>query len=228
VIDQYLLPVGKYPMVFYPLERFKKAGIKQVLIVAGWEALGPLIRILGNGASYGLELQYQVLENTSMTQSKSLMGFALAADFIREEPFLVVLGNQIFRDDLYPAVAEFQKQPSGAMIFLKEVSHLKESRAIIAEFLSNQLLQIRPNGSLDTSNHCVTGIYIFDTQVFDLISKIMDQSGKEPEITEVLNAFLARGELSFKHFRDWWVEVETFETLALANEYAQGVELEFI
>ncbi|HEX3044546.1 MAG TPA: sugar phosphate nucleotidyltransferase, partial [Bacillota bacterium] len=234
VIDQYLLPVGKYPMVFYPLERLKKAGIKQVLIVAGRETLGPLIGILGSGDSYGLELQYQVREKPAgfpiTLPAGTLSGLELAADFVRQEPFLVVLGNQIFRDDLDQAVTAFKNQPVGARIFLKEVHDPKErafEECAIAEFQSNQLFRVRPNHSNDTSNPCITGIYMFDAKVFDFISKIKHHSGKEPEITEVLDAFLARGELSFQALRDWWVEVETFETLELANEYAQGVELEF-
>jgi glucose-1-phosphate thymidylyltransferase len=222
-MEYFLLPVGNYPMIFYPLERLKKTGVKQVLIMAGQEALGPIIGVLGSGADYGIEFQYRVQEKTAGSPARTLTDLELAADFTQGEPILVVLGNQIFRDDLSDAVRVFQNQPSGATIFVKEVSNPRKCEI---GSTTEQMLQIPSNHFSGASNQYITGVYIFDAQVFDFIRQLRTLSGKGPEIWQVLDCYQAKGQLKFQELQDWWVEVEAFETLYLANKYAQGVELE--
>jgi len=117
VTNKHLLPVYNKPMIYYPLRTLVKAGIEDIMIVTGGNYAGDFLRLLGNGSEFGLK-------DISYTYQEGEGGIAhalkLAENFADEEKVVVMLGDNIIKDDIKEAVEEFEKQPEGARIFLKE------------------------------------------------------------------------------------------------------------
>jgi len=217
VINKHLLPVGRYPMICYPLARLKSASITQVIIVTGKTCVGQIAGFLGSGAEFGLRLTYGVQEEATGIAA----ALAQAEDFVGSSRAVVILGDNVFDADLHPHLDAFVGQPSGAKVLLKEVGNPHAYG--IAVLAGDRLVGIEEKPSEPKSRLCVTGIYLYDALVFEIIRSLQPSARGELEITDVNLAYLARGELTYDLLPGTWIDAGTFSSLAAANELMRDI-----
>jgi glucose-1-phosphate thymidylyltransferase len=211
VTNKHLLPVYNKPMIYYPLETLTAAGIREILIVSGTEHAGHFLNLLGFGEDLGAKLSYEVQEEAGGIAQ----ALALAEDFSDNEKIVVILGDNIFEDGIAQAVADFEKQKEGAKIFLKEVSDAH--RFGVAEVRGDTVVNIIEKPKEPISNLAVTGLYMYDGMVFDVIRTIKPSHRGELEITDVNNAYIARSTMTHHLIHGEWTDAGTFESLLRAN-----------
>ncbi|MGB9681655.1 MAG: sugar phosphate nucleotidyltransferase [bacterium] len=221
VTNKHLLPVGKYPMIFYPIYRLKQAGIEDILIVTGREHMGDVIELLGSGRDFGVEFTYKVQDEAGGIAQ----ALGLAEHFINGGRCVVILGDNVFEDDITPYVKSFKKQIEGAKILLKEVPD--PQRFGVPEIRDGKVIAIEEKPKEPKSNFAVTGIYMYDSEVFDIIKKLKPSERGELEITDVNNTYLRKGSLTYDTLKGWWTDAGTPESLFRANELCKDLILDF-
>lgn len=221
VTNKHLLPVGRYPMIFHPLFRLKQAGLRQVLIVTGIEHMGDMVNMLGSGRDFGMSFTYRVQDEPGGIAQ----ALGLAEDFVGQDLCVVILGDNIFGDDISGFVGEFKNQGGGAKLLLKEVPD--PWRFGVAEIEDDRIISIEEKPKHPKSNLCVTGIYMFDSEVFSIIKTLKPSWRGELEITDVNNAYIEKGKLTYNILKGWWTDAGTFESFLRANELAYELVLDF-
>jgi len=221
VTNKHLLPVGYAPMLWYPIWKLKEAGITEILIVTGTEHMGSVVGCMGSGKDFGCHFTYKVQDEAGGIAQ----ALGLAENFAAGDSICVILGDNIFQDDLRQEVEIFMAQGRGARILLKPVPD--PQRYGVAEIRGDRVLGIEEKPKVPKSNLSVTGIYFYDGRVFDVIRTLKPSGRGELEITDVNNAYISRGELSFGIFQGWWTDAGTYPSLAKANELAFGEAMPF-
>ena len=219
VTNKHLLPVYDKPMIYYPIQCLVNAGIKDIMLVTGGNSAGDFLQLLGNGAEFGLEdLHYTYQEGGNVGIADALR---LAEHFADGERIAVVLGDNIIESNICNAVADFVQQPAGAKIMLKEVPD--PQRFGVAVVQDERIVRIDEKPAQPTSNLAVVGIYMYDAKVFDIIRQLKPSGRGEYEITDVNNAYIARGNLTYDVLEGWWSDAGTVESLfRVATMVAQG------
>lgn len=212
VTNKHLLPVYDRPMIFFPLQTLVEAGIRDILMVTGGNNAGDFLRLIGNGASFGLK-------HVNYTYQKGEGGIAdalaLAEHFAAGDRVVVILGDNIVQRSIRPHVESYERQPSGAKILIKEVPD--PGRFGVVTFRNGKVLEVREKPRRPKSSHIVTGIYMYDAQVFDIIRTLKPSGRGELEITDVNNAYIRRGEMACGLLRGFWSDCGTFESLLRAS-----------
>jgi len=217
VTNKHLLPVYNKPMIYYPLETMVACGFRDVLIVSGREHAGHFLNLflnlLGSGTDFGLRLSYEVQEEAGGIAE----ALSLAENFADGGPVAVHLGDNIFEraDQLVAGAKRFAKNPGGAVIFLKEVSD--PERFGVAEIRGDRVVKIEEKPKKPKSNLIVTGFYLYDKNVFDLIRGQKPSARGELEITDVNNAYIAQGKMGFEKVEGEWTDAGTFDSLLRAS-----------
>ena len=225
VTNKHLLPVGRWPMVFYPLQLLQLAGIREVLIVTGQQHAGDFIDLLGDGRVesrdgsgplFELDLTYKV--QTRAGGIAEVVG--MAESFARGARLVVCLGDNIFEYAQVAAIRDFVEGSAGAQIFVKEVPD-PERFGVVAYGEDGRIVDIvEKPGILDRryaeppSRDAVTGLYCYGPDVFDLIRGLEPSERGELEITDVNRAYARHGDLESCRVRGWWRDAGTHEALA--------------
>jgi glucose-1-phosphate thymidylyltransferase len=221
VTNKHLLPVGKYPMIYYSIAKLKEAGIDEILIVTGRHHAGDIINLLGSGTEIGIKLTYRVQDQAGGIAE----ALNLAEEFVGDDLMTVILGDNIFTGDITPYVQEYIKENSGAKILIKEV--YDPHRFGVAEIENDRIVSIVEKPFQPKSNFAVTGFYMYDSRVFDII-KTLEPSGRgELEITDVNNAYIQLNELKFGVVTGDWIDAGTHVSLARANKIVEDIEIDF-
>jgi glucose-1-phosphate thymidylyltransferase len=213
--NKHLLPVYDKPMIYYPIQTLVQAGIDEILIVVGGPHAGDFIRVLQNGKDFGvkhLEYAYQNSGDGGIADA-----LKLARDFADNSPIGVILGDNCTDTDLSTHVKNFT---DGAVIFLKEVEDPK--RFGIAQIDANdktKVISIEEKPENPKSNLAVTGVYIFDKNVFSYIEQINPSPRGQLEITDVNNLYIKSGKLKCADLSGFWSDAGTFESLYRTNVY---------
>jgi len=221
VTNKHLLPVGKYPMIFYPIFRLKQSGITEILIVTGREHMGDVMELLGSGSEYGVEFTFKVQDQAGGIAE----ALSLAQHFVNGDRCVVFLGDNVFEDNITPFVESFAKQECGAKILLKEVPD--PQRFGVAELKDGKVVSIEEKPKFPKSNFAVAGIYMYDSKVFEIIKTLKPSARGELEITDVNNTYIRRGTLTYDVLEGWWTDAGTPESLYRANELCKDLVLEF-
>jgi glucose-1-phosphate thymidylyltransferase len=216
VTNKHLLPVYDKPMIYYPIQCLLNAGIRDVLIVTGGEHAGDFLKLLKNGKHLGLRhLEYAYQEGEGGIAD----ALKLAEDFADGEKVCVVLGDNIIEGNIRRAAGDFFTQATGAKILLKEVPD--PERFGVCRFEGepgvSRIVEIVEKPQKAPSNYAVTGIYFYDNTVFDICRTLKPSGRGELEITDVNNAYLQRGDLTYDILQGWWTDAGTFESLFRAN-----------
>jgi glucose-1-phosphate thymidylyltransferase len=218
VTNKHLLPVGTKPMIYYPIEKLLEAGIHHILIVTGTEHMGSVVSLLGSGKDFGCAFTYKVQDEAGGIAQ----ALALAENFSSGSPLAVVLGDNLFEDSLGPIIERFESRQGnrGARIALKKVED--PTRFGVATLNGERVVKIVEKPTQPESHWAVTGVYVYDAEVFDLIRTLKPSARGELEITDVNNHYIARGEMGYDMLEGWWTDAGTFESLARANEFVLG------
>ncbi|MBM3288041.1 MAG: spore coat protein [Candidatus Eisenbacteria bacterium] len=212
VTNKHLLPIYNKPMIFYPIETLVRAGIRDILLVTGGNNAGDFLRLLGNGKDFGLSHIDYVYQEGEGGIAEAL---GLARYYGQGDRIVVVLGDNILEDDITPYVESFRRQEAGAKILLKEVDD--PERFGVAEIGGDKVLGIEEKPKRPKSRYAVTGVYFYDGWVWDVISTLKPSARGELEITDVNNAYIRKGQMTFDILRGWWTDAGTFESLYRAN-----------
>jgi len=217
VTNKHLLPVFNRPMIYYPILTLVDAGITEIMVVTGGNSAGDFLRLLGNGEEFGLK-------HLNYTYQRGEGGIAdalrLAEHFAEDDQLVVILGDNILEDSIRPYVEEFRRQPRGAKLLLKAIGD--PERFGVAEIRNQQLVGIEEKPTQPKSTYAVTGIYMYDASVFDIIRTLTPSARGELEVSDVNNAYIKRGEATFNILPGWWTDAGTFESLLRANQLVAG------
>ena len=212
ITNKHLLPIYDRPMIYYPLQTLVEAGITEILLVTGGNNAGDFLRLLGNGEEFGLK-------HLNYTYQRGEGGIAealrLAEHFAAGEPVVVILGDNLVEASIRPYVQRFAKIGTGARILLKEVDD--PWRFGVAEIRGDRVVGIEEKPKRPKSNSVVTGIYMYDAQVFDIIRTLKPSGRGELEITDVNNAYIRRGQMTYDMLSGWWTDAGLPETLYRAT-----------
>jgi glucose-1-phosphate thymidylyltransferase len=212
VTNKHLLPVYDKPMIYYPLSTLIKAGISEIMIVSGRGHAGHFLELLGSGAEFGVRLTYEIQESAGGIAQ----ALGLAEGWADDEEIAVILGDNIFQDDVRAEVASFS---SGAKIFLKEVPDAY--RFGVAELADNRVVSIEEKPKNPRTNYAVTGLYLYDPEVFSIIKTLKPSGRGELEITDVNNAYIRKGQMQYAILKGYWSDAGTFESLLRASLLVQ-------
>lgn len=219
VTNKHLLPVYNRPMIFYPIQTLVNAGITDVLVVTGGQSAGEFLRLLDNGAPFGLKhiaFAYQEGGNKGIADA-----LAYAEHFVAGDRVCVVLGDNLIENNITTAVQQFSQQPSGAHVILKEVDD--PERFGCPEICGSRIVRIEEKPKQPKTRYAVTGMYLYDNGVFDKIRQVRPSWRGELEITDVNNLYVAEGALTYSVLDGWWTDAGTFDSLLRAwNMVAQS------
>ena len=216
VTNKHLLPVYDKPMVYYPIQTLVNAGIDDIMVVTGGNSAGDFLKLLGNGKAFGLKhLNYTYQEGEGGIAD----ALSLAEHFAHGEPICVVLGDNIIQGNIKSAVDRFHEQKDGAKIILKKVPD--PQRFGVPELDGDRVLRIDEKPTDPRSEFAVIGVYMYDANVFDIVRTLKPSDRGELEITDVNNAYIERGTLTWEELDGWWTDAGTFESLLLAGNLVQ-------
>ena len=217
VTNKHLLPVGKYPMIYHAVSKLRNAAITDILIVTGKEHMGDVVNLLGSGSEFGVSFTYRVQDEAGGIAQ----ALGLAEHFVGSSKLVVILGDNVFSDEITPYVENFKKQPTGAKILLQAVPD--SSRFGVPELRGDRIIAIEEKPSQPKSNYAVTGVYMYDSSVFEIVKTLKPSGRGELEITDVNNAYIAQGSLTYDILQGWWTDAGTHESLKKANELAMDL-----
>jgi glucose-1-phosphate thymidylyltransferase len=201
ITNKHLLPIYDKPMIFYPIKTLVDAGVRDLLIVTGGTNAGDFLRLLGNGSAFNLpHINYTYQEGEGGIAD----ALRLAEHFAEGQKIVVMLGDNVIEKDIRAGVAAFRKQKRGARVYLKEVANPRAYG--VAELRGKHIVSIVEKPARPKSNLAVIGIYMYDPAVFDIIRTLKPSGRGELEITDVNNAYIKRGQLSYDVLDGWWAD----------------------
>ncbi len=217
VTNKHLLPVYDRPMIYYPLETLVEAGIQDIMIVTGGNNAGDFLRLLRNGQGFGLRhLHYAYQEGEGGIAD----ALSLAEHFADGDLVCVILGDNLLEKSIRPQVDLFREQSKGARILLKEVPDPERFGVPVLE--GDRVVEIREKPDTAPSAYAVTGVYLYDQRVFEIINKLNPSERGELEITDVNNQYIEWEEMIYDILEGWWTDAGTVESLLRAANLAAG------
>jgi len=221
VVNKHLLDVFDEPMIYFPIRSLVRAGLEDLVLVTG-EEMDQFQRLLGDGEEFGARIVY--------ARQEGELGIAdalsKAAPHVGGDPMTVILGDQIYQEDLTPYVEAYRKQRRGAKLLLKPVSIDDARRFGVATVEGDQIVSIEEKPANPKSSLVVTGCYMYDARVFDIIAGLTPSARGELEITDVNNAYVQAGEMTFDVLQGWWADAGTHPSklkAAILVALAKGV-----
>ena len=201
ITNKHLLPIYDKPMIYYPIQTLVNAGITDILLVTGGNNAGDFLRLLGNGREFGLKhLNYTYQEKAGGIAE----ALGLAEHFVDGHKVVVILGDNIIQGNIRKAVSNFEEQEKGAKVLLKEVPDPENYGVPVLE--DNRILRIEEKPAKPATNMAVIGIYMYDATVFDVIRTLKPSGRGELEITDVNNAYIEAGTMTFDILEGWWAD----------------------
>ncbi|MCH7492975.1 NTP transferase domain-containing protein [Patescibacteria group bacterium] len=217
VTNKHLLPVYDKPMIYYPLETLREAGLDNILIVSGKGHAGHFLELLGDGRELGIHLSYAVQEEPGGIAQ----ALGLAEDFADDGKVVVMLGDNILEDSILDAAKDFEKQEKGAKIFLKQVKN--PTSFGVATVSDGSITEIIEKPKTPVSDLAVIGVYMYDGEVFSLIKTLQPSKRGELEVTDLNNYYVKQGTMTFQKINGWWGDGgESFDSLLEASNLVAG------
>jgi glucose-1-phosphate thymidylyltransferase len=211
ITNKHLLPLYDRPMIYFPIAKLAQAGIKEIIIVTGGNNAGDFLRLLGDGSQFGLRQLHYTYQSHEGGIAEAV---GLCENYADGGKVAVMLGDNLIEQDLSAPIVEFTKAGIGARIFLKKVPNPKEYG--VAEFDGNRIRRIVEKPKNPKSDYAVTGIYFYDSDVFDIIKTLKPSRRNELEISDVNNAYLRAGKLRHHILKGRWADAG--ESLAAYNK----------
>lgn len=213
ITNKHLLPVYDRPMIYYAIEQMVGAGLDRIMIITGGNHAGEFLRLLGNGSRFGLRHLDYAYQDKPGGIAEAL---GLAEYFADGEPVVVLLGDNIFEYSIAGAVGRFADDPRGARLVLAEVDN--PAAYGVADLRDGDIARIVEKPKDPPSNLIVTGLYMYDMRVFELVKTLKPSGRGELEITDVNNRYLELRDLRHEKVRGFWADCgESFDMLLRAN-----------
>lgn len=215
VINKHLLPVGKWPMICWPILKLKEAGIEDMLIVTNEKDLPHFFKMIGNGKNDDVTIRYAVQDGPFGIAD----AIKKAKDFTKDDPFIVLLGDNIFEMNLRSYLQPFVKSGKDVQLFLKEVKDPERYGIAFLNREKNRIVDLVEKPSSGRSNLCITGIYLYKPSIYEILDEISPSPRGEYEITEANKYFLKKGTIGFTFVKGFWIDAGTHESLLDANVF---------
>jgi len=213
ITSKQLLPIYNKPMIYYPLNTLLQAGIKEILIIVAPERAGDYLNLLGSGSKFDCKFTYEIQD-----KPKGLAeAFIIGENFIDEDDVTMILGDNVFEDDLSEEIKSFK---SGGKIFAKEVPD-PERFGVVEMGENKKALSIDEKPKNPKSNLCITGLYIFDKRVIEAAKNLKPSTRGELEITDLQKWYMAKDELEVATVLGEWMDTGTFDSLLAAQNFAK-------
>ncbi|MFT5207490.1 MAG: glucose-1-phosphate thymidylyltransferase [Candidatus Omnitrophota bacterium] len=213
ITNKHLLPVYDQPMIYYPIQSMVQAGIKDIVLVTGGDHAGEFMKLLGDGQDFGLNSLNYVYQKGNGGIAHAL---GMTRDITRDRPLAVMLGDNIFENSIKQYVDQFIKNPIGAYVALKRVN--EPQRFGVASVDGKRITNIVEKPKNPASDLAVTGLYFYDTNVFNIISKLKPSKRGELEITDVNNTYIKNNQMSYGQVKGWWTDCGTVSSLFHASQ----------
>lgn len=215
IINKHLLPVYSKPMIYYPIETLTSAGIKDIMIITGSEHAGDFINLLGDGSEFGANFTYR--PQSSAGGIAEALG--LCRDFVGYDPMVVILGDNVFDDnsDIKERIEKFEKDHSSACIFLKKVKD--PDRFGVATIKNRKIIEIEEKPKVPKSDLVVTGLYLYNDLVWDVIKGLTPSARNELEITDVNNWYIGQNLMDCQIIDGFWSDTGTPESLYKTSKH---------
>ncbi len=210
VTNKHLLPVYNKPMIYYPLKTLIDAGIKDILIVSGIGHAGDFVNLLGSGKEFGVKISYEIQDEAGGIAQ----ALFLAESFSDNDSIAVILGDNIFEEDIKNYIQNFNE---GCKIFLKEVGLKAAKRFGIAVVENNKVVYVEEKPTNPKSNLAMTGLYLFDANVFNIIKKLKPSARGELEVTDAIDFYVRNDMCEYNILKGYWSDAGTFESLNRAS-----------
>jgi glucose-1-phosphate thymidylyltransferase len=207
VMNKHMVPILNRPMILYPLETLKFAGITEIMIVTGGEHIGPIAEFLGDGSAYGVNLTYRIQRDAGGIAQ----ALGLAKDFVGTDAVTVILGDNIFDYTAFPATLPPGVGTTHALLFMAPVEN--PSRFGVPEFSEGKLIKIEEKPKIPKSKFAVTGLYIYPPNVFDIIPTLKPSARGELELTDVNNWYVERALCEYHLHTGFWSDAGTRDSL---------------
>jgi len=212
VTNKHLLPVYDEPMLYKVIHTMVNSGIEDIQIVLGGDSVGDIVRLIGNGSQFGANISYVYQEGAGGIAE----AISLTEEFVDGDKVAIHLGDNIFEDDFKEYVEEFENDYTHeCYLFLKEVDD--PERFGVAELDGEKIVNIKEKPDDPKSNYAVTGLYLFNGDVYDVIRRVIDKIGYsdrgELEITDVNNIYIERGTVKGIKVDGFWSDAGKFDTL---------------
>jgi glucose-1-phosphate thymidylyltransferase len=211
VTNKHLLPVGKKPMIFHPIEKLTKAGIRDITIVTGTNHVGDMIRLLGSGESFNCSFTYRVQDSPDGIGG----ALRLCKDIVGKDSCVVILGDNMFEDNLGEFINKFNSSKKSCMVLLKKVND--PTRFGVAVIENEKIVKIIEKPATPISDLCVTGIYMYDHTVFEKIGSLTKSSRGEYEISHINDLYVMENNIEWDVISGWWTDAGTHESYREAN-----------
>lgn len=218
VTNKHLLPVGKVPMIYWPIARLVEGGITEIAIVTGRDHMGDIVNLLGSGYELGVSFTYRVQDRPGGIAQ----ALGLAEGFVGDDGCVVLLGDNVFVSPIAGSIASFAASPGGARIILKEVSDPERFGVATLSDDGATIAKITEKPDAPDSNLAVTGAYMYDACVFEVIRTLKPSGRGELEITDVNNHYVNLGEIQWSLYEGQWTDAGTFDSFLRANELAHA------
>ncbi|HLG92415.1 MAG TPA: sugar phosphate nucleotidyltransferase [Acidimicrobiales bacterium] len=221
ITNKHLLPIYDRPMVSYAIEALVKAGVDEIMLVTGGTHAGEFLRLLGNGHEYGIErLNYAYQERPGGIAE----ALGLAERWAGGERIVVMLADNIVERSIRPSVEAFARQPKGARILLSRVEETEHLRHLGVPELNDkgEIVRIVEKPQSPPSSYCVTGIYFYDSDVFQIISELEPSARGELEITDVNNWYVSQGLMEYDVLEGFWGDAgESIDAYYAVNDFVR-------
>jgi glucose-1-phosphate thymidylyltransferase len=211
ITNKHLLPIYDRPMIYYPIETLRNAGIDEILIVTGGNSAGDFLRLLENGDELGVSLSYAYQRG----EGGIAAALRLAERFVGGDSICVMLGDNLIERDIRATADAFRARQQGACILLKEVDDPERFGVAVRD--GDRIAKIIEKPKDPPSNLAVIGIYMYDNRVFEIIKTLKPSARGELEITDVNNAYIGLGQMSYGMLEGWWTDAGTFDSLLRAS-----------
>jgi glucose-1-phosphate thymidylyltransferase len=224
VVNKHLLDVFGEPMIYFPIRSLAGAGITDIVLVTG-DQIPQFKRLLGDGSEFGVHLQFAFQQDPEGGIADAI---AKAEALVAGERAAVILGDNIFQDDLAPFVESFEQQGKGAKLLLKRLPAEEARRFGVAEVQDGRIVRIVEKPVQPPSDLVQTGCYMYDDRMFDLIRTLVPSARGELEVTDLNNIYIDEGTMTYDVLEGWWTDAGTPLTKLRASilvARANGVDL---
>jgi len=216
VTNKHLLPIYDKPMIYYPIETLKSAGVKHILVITGKEHAGDVFTLLGSGKDFGVDFTFRVQD----TAGGLPQAINLAKDFVGNDKFVSINGDNILFESIEEYAKEFEKSNDLSKVLLYKGT-IEEAMSAGVAVLDDKgkVKEVIEKPKIPPTNEIVIGVYFYTSDVFDIIKNLKPSARGELEIADLHNHYIKQGKLSASKLKKHWLDAGTIDELARVNEY---------
>ncbi|MEM4256842.1 MAG: sugar phosphate nucleotidyltransferase [Candidatus Diapherotrites archaeon] len=213
VTNKHLLPIYDKPMIYYPIETLKKAGITDIMVITGTAHAGDVFSLLGSGRNFGVKFTFKVQDEAGGIPQ----AISLAEDFVGNDKFVSINGDNILFEDITGFVKEFERGKEKSRVLIYETTKEEARKAGVAIMKGNKVIEVIEKPKEPPTNFVVIGVYMYTKDVFDVIRTLKPSQRGELEIVDVHNHYIKQNSLVASKLTKEWLDAGSFDELLRAN-----------